>query len=86
MERPVLRLHRGGQSPILMEWFTIEAPKPQDFEGEGADGEESETRRNSHLRLNLKRLQKEVDGEGRDESMEGSGCRLVTEKEVEYMD
>ena len=92
MERPILRLYKGGMSPIMLEWFKIENPKSQDFEGEGTDGgeredgKEMESRKNNELRLKLKRLAKEVDKEKLDGLGGMTGCRYVGKSEVEYLD
>ena len=87
MERPLLKLKKGTYSPILIEWFKVEPPQVQDFEEEvgsvesGGDEGKPEVGRGSHLRLKLKRLQKEVDREVVDQN----DCRWVSENEVEYL-
>ena len=75
MEKPVLRLHRGTTSPVLMSWFCIEKPTRDDFDSENRlimdmggelKVEEEPRERGSQLRIVLKRMQKEVESEERE--------------------
>ena len=88
MEKPLLNLYKGESSPILLEWFKVEPPKIENLREEGMesgkDGRgEPELVRGLHLRINLKRLQKEVDKDGERDEM--STRRIVLEHEVEYL-
>lgn len=89
MEKPILRQYQGYTSPILLSWFRVEPPREDDFNedneliSERKDEGMPTRERGSHLRIVLKRLQKEVEKE-MGESLRPN-CRWVSEQEVEYL-
>ena len=67
MERPLLRSHQGSLSPALMSWFCVEPATVEDFDDQNnlkeMEGNEGPRKRNTHLPIILKRLQKVTETE-----------------------
>ena len=92
MEKPILRLYSAPSSPILSSWFRVEHPREEDFDENGqlVDApmvEKLPRERGSQLGVMLRRMEKEVKREGRENlRLDEVNCHWVDESEVEYLD